>query len=150
MARGDLPTFAAKQKLLHGKDQTSETQIAVGDDLFEAGQLYDALDFYARARSDDGIGRVRERAIDEADPLLFKLVLRKLKSEAGADEWRTLGNNALDVGKKLCAEEAFRMAGDWQTVARLRGEVVAEEREAAGEEDDEEEEDEEGSSEDEG
>lgn len=148
MARAELPTFAAKQKLLHGKDQTPEGQVAVGDDLFEAGQLYDALEFYAQAKSQDGIIRVREQAVTEADPLLLKLVLRKLEGDAGTDEWRALGNNALEAGKKLCAEEAFRMAGDWQTVARLRGEVAAEEREAAGEEDEEEDEEESSESED--
>jgi len=135
MAKGELPNFAAKQKLLHSKDQTPESQVAVGDRFFEAGQLYDALDFFTQASNDDGIARVRDRAVSDADPLLLKLVLRRIEGEAPSEEWRTLGQNALENGKKLCAEEAFRMAGDWQTVARLRGEVAAEEREAMGEED---------------
>jgi len=132
MTKGELPNFNAKQKLLHGKDQSAETQSLVGRQFLEAGQLYDALEFFDRARDQQGIDRLRERAVLESDPLLLKLVLRRLAGEAAAGEWRQLGDNALQAGKRLCAEEAFRMAGDWQAVARLRGEAAAEERAAAG------------------
>jgi len=131
MAKSELPDYAAKQKLLYGKDPKPEAQIATGEAFFAAGQLYDALLCFHQAQHTAGLERVRVRAVAEADPLLLKLVLAKLETAAATEEWRRLGQAAMDLGKRRNAEEAYRMAGEWGLVAQLRGETVAEERAAS-------------------
>ena len=144
MAKKDrLPNFNEKRKMLHTKVPPPETLSEVGRRFLEAGQLYDALDFFHKAGDQDGMNQVRMKAVEEADPVLLKLAAKRSEKGASADEWRSLGENAMKMGKKRSAEEAFGMAGDWKAVARLRGEVIDDDlppivEEPEGEEEDEE------------
>jgi len=121
-----LLNFKQKRKLLFGKKSSVENLAQAGQTFLEAGQLYDALDFFLKAGNPEGLKKIRKKAVEEADPVLLKQVLKNLETEPDPGEWKDLGKNALEMGKKLSAEEAFRMAGDWKTVAKIRGEVIEE------------------------
>lgn len=119
MAATQLPDVKQKQRLLFSEKLTAEAWIDLGQRFLEAGWFNDAIDFFARAEHQEGLGRVREIAREQGDTFLLTRCLKALAVEAEDREWAALGDRALALGKWQFAREAYRLAGDRKAMDRI-------------------------------
>jgi hypothetical protein len=111
MSKQELPTFIKKRKLLYGTKDMSLVA-GYGDTFFEAGYIDDALDFYERAKSADGLKKVEGIALKEGNLYLYRKVCRISKVEPDKKIIDDIGAKALESGKISIAAEAFRASGN--------------------------------------
>jgi len=137
MGQSALPDYKQKQKLLFKEDAQPAALIQQGEQFFAAGWYKDAIDFFEQAEFAEGLARVRQVAADEGDVFLLKLVLRVLDEEAQAEEWRTLADRALALGKLQFAREGYRLAGDRKGLDRVEAMIAPEQAEPAAVEEEE-------------
>jgi len=112
MARKDSLSCLDKRDLLNQPAASLETLSYWGRKFEEAGSVFDAVDFYAKANEREALDRLLKSALDEGDAFLFKQICRALKYETGPKEWLALAKRAEELGKYAFAAQAFRQAGE--------------------------------------
>ncbi len=115
----DLPHYKFKQALLHGKDTNPAEISRLGRRFLEEGWLNDAIDFFKKAEDSQGLAAIREISIEEGDIFLLRQAIKAGGEAAGEDEWKQIGERALELGKLQFAREAFRMFGDRKAMEKV-------------------------------
>jgi hypothetical protein len=113
--RKDSLSCLEKRDLLNQPAASIETLSSWGGKYEEAGSVFDALDFYAKANNREALERLLKLASDEGDVFLFKQVCRVLKYEPGAEEWLAVAKKAEELGKLAFAAQAYRLGGHEET-----------------------------------
>ncbi|HID07793.1 MAG TPA: hypothetical protein EYP10_11680 [Armatimonadetes bacterium] len=112
MGSNRLPDPLQRREILYGKDTPSETLIECGRLYLEEGRWNDAVEFFGRAHYKEGLFELKELALREGDYFLMSQVSEFLGEELEAEEWKRLGQRALERGKFHFAQKAFGRAGD--------------------------------------
>ena len=109
-----------KRAMLHAPDAPRETLLAYAEQYLDDGYLYEAMEFFEKAREQSGLDRVRDAAVAEGDATLLAWMARNALADVTPEHWRTAGENALKAGKICYADAAFERAGDSKRAAELR------------------------------
>ncbi|HUU00960.1 MAG TPA: hypothetical protein VM425_05930 [Myxococcota bacterium] len=115
----DLPHYKLKQALLHGNDSKPGELSRLGRRFLEEGWLNDAIDFFKKAEDSQGLATIREISIEEGDIFVLRQVIKAGGEAAGEDEWKQIGERALELGKLQFAREAFRIVGDRKAMEKI-------------------------------
>ena len=107
-----LPDYREKQKLIHIDHSPKEVLIAYGDRCRRADRLFDALEFYQKAKHGPGLREIMAAAISSGDAMLLEQAAKALGTAPSAEEWNRLGRRALALKKYLFARHAFEKGGD--------------------------------------
>jgi hypothetical protein len=110
--KNQLPDYQEKQKILYIDTRSADELIAYGDGCFAADRIFDALEFYSRAKHQSGLEKIRETAILNGDAMLFEQAAKALRREQVREEWGQLGRQALALKKYSFARYAFEQIGD--------------------------------------
>jgi len=133
-AKSKLPDPLTRRDILYGKNTPAESLREYGDLYLRDGRPNDAVEFFGQARYTEGLRRIRQMAMDEGDLFLFSRAAEFLQEEVSADDWRKLGNKALELGKHLFALKCFEKIGDREGIKRARerlGETIPDDKEAS-------------------
>jgi hypothetical protein len=115
-----LPNWRERKKILWGEGADPQEQIRTGDAFFGAHRFTEALNFYDRAGSEEGIRKVMTAAVEGGDWFVFKRT-RELLDEPLTEELRALADNAVKAGKFLFALRAFEALSDAERVVEMLG-----------------------------
>ena len=105
MAR-KLPKPLARRDILYGVDTPPDILIQRGTQYLEAGLVFDAVEFFARAGHRPGLAEMREAALEMGDAFLLRKVQEAAPDLVGAADWQTLAARAKELGKDTYAERA--------------------------------------------
>ena len=111
-----LPNCLKKRQLLNDKVLTLDLCREYGQLFLELGWREDALEFFKKAGMTDELEKLKAYSLETGDAFL----LGRLGHQAPED-WRRLGERALDLGKLHFARRAFEMAGDDDKTALVTG-----------------------------
>ena len=115
-----LPDYRERQKLLHIEQTPKEVLIAYGDRSRRADRLFDALEFYQKAKHGPGLREIMATAISSGDAMLLEQAAKALGAPPSRDEWNRLGRRALSLKKYLFARHAFEKGGDGAMLEEIR------------------------------
>jgi hypothetical protein len=118
--KDQLPDYREKQKILYIDRRSTEELIACGDRSLEANRIFDALEFYQKAKHPPGLEKIVETAISTGDTMLFEQAARALHRECSAEEWNRLGQRAFALKKYTFARQAFEQIGDNTMLEEIR------------------------------
>ena len=118
--KDQLPDYREKQKILYIDRRPAEELIAYGDRSQEANHIFDALEFYQKAKHQPGLEKMLKMAISIGDTMLFEQAVRALRREYSAEEWNRLGQRAFALKKYTFARHAFEQVGDNTKLEEIR------------------------------
>ena len=118
--KNQLPDYREKQKILYIDRRSAEELIAYGDRSQETNRIFDALEFYQKAKHQPGLERMVETAISIGDTMLFEQAVRTLRREFSAEEWNRLGQRAFALKKYTFARHAFEQVGDTAMLEKIK------------------------------
>jgi len=110
--KNQLPDYREKQKILYIDARSADELTAYGDRYLAANRIFDALEFYQKAKHRPGLEKMRETAIATGDVMLFEQAAKALHGEDTTEEWPRIGRQALALGKHAFARHAFERTGD--------------------------------------
>ncbi len=93
--------------------------IAYGKIYLEAGNVNDAIDFFAKAKAEDELKALLSRTIEEGDVFLFQKIHKLLESSPSNEQWERLGEAALKLGKLEFAAKAFENANNKERLKEI-------------------------------
>lgn len=108
-----------KRDLLHNEQVSTADLLRFAHAFLEDGRPVDALDFFEKAGDREGIHRIRRWSIEQGDPFLLRQTGKLLKEPIPAEEWRQVGQKALEEGRYAQALNAFRSAGDEDKIQEI-------------------------------
>jgi len=111
-----IPDCLKKRQLLNDQGLSPDLCREYGRKFLELGWREDALEFFKKGGMAEELERLKEYALETGDAFL----LGRLGHQAPED-WRRLGERALDLGKLSFARRAFEMAGDDEKTALVTG-----------------------------
>jgi hypothetical protein len=107
MASQKFPlSVADKQQCLYVKPLPPADLGALGRKYEEAGHPHDALDFYQAAQDRASLGRLADRAVDEADLVLLLNACRALGEEVSRNKIENLQRKAQERGMESVVKRA--------------------------------------------
>lgn len=109
-----------KRDLLHNPQINSDQLSQYGREYFSEDRLADALNFFEKAKNQEGIRRIRERSIEDGDPFLLQQTSKLLKESAPEAAWRKAGEKALADGRFQQALTAFRAIPDEEQIEKIK------------------------------
>lgn len=122
-----LPDYRLKQKILY-VDQTDPQSLEnYGDAFFADGNLSDALDFYQKANSAEGLQKIKNAALESGDVMLFGRTAKALNLELKSTDWENIGQTAMRLKKYLFARHALQKANNEELLNALEKIMQAEE-----------------------
>jgi hypothetical protein len=124
--KNPLPDYQEKQKILYIDRRSTEGLIGYGDRSLEANLIFDALEFYQKAKHRPGLEKILEMAMSTGDAMLFEQAAKALRREYSAEEWDRLGQRAFGLKKFTFARHAFEQVGDSAMLEEIRN-IPAEE-----------------------
>ena len=89
-----LDHYLQKRDALHDPKATPEKLSALGKKFFEAKAYSDALDFFERAKDEDGIAQIKKMALDEGETFILARMERLDAKSVDDDEWEHAGEVA--------------------------------------------------------
>ena len=104
-------TSIAKRDLLASDALSADETLAYAEHFFAKGMLDDAVAFYAKAESVEGVERVKSVAMEHGNSGLLIEVQKTRLVEVTAADWEALGDNAMRSGKYAYAVFAFWKSG---------------------------------------
>ena len=107
-----LPDYRERQKLIHIEQTPQEVLVAYGDRCRRADRLFDALEFYQKAKHGPGLREIVAAAIASGDAMLMEQAAKALGAPPSVEDWNRLGRRALALKKYLFARHAFEKGGD--------------------------------------
>ena len=123
--KNQLPDYREKQKVLYIDTRSADELIAYGDGYLGANRIFDALEFYSKAKHQPGLEKIRETAISTGDAMLFEQAAKALHREHAREEWNQLGRQAITRKKYTFARYAFEQIGDTAMLQEI-GNIAAE------------------------
>ena len=123
--KNQLPDYREKQKILYIDRRSAEELIAYGDRSLEANRIFDALEFYQKAKHLPALEKILETAISTGDAMLFEQAVKALHREYPGEGWSRLGHRAFALKKYTFARYAFEQAGDNVKLEEI-GKITAE------------------------
>jgi hypothetical protein len=111
-----IPDCLKKRQLLNDKVLSPDLCREYGQKFLELGWWEDALEFFKKGGMTDELEKLKEYALETGDAFL----LGRLGHQEPED-WRRLGDRALDLEKLHFARRAFEMAGDDDKTALVTG-----------------------------
>jgi len=108
-----------KRDLLNASVFDRRQCIAYGRLYAEAGNLSDAIDFFAKAKAEDEIKALLPKIIEEGDAFLFQKIYNLLGTSPPKEEWERLGEAALKLGKLEFAARAFENSGNKERLKEI-------------------------------
>jgi len=111
-----IPDCLKKRQLLNDKVLSPDLCREYGQNFLELGWQEDALEFFKKGGMTDELEKLKEYALETGDAFL----LGRLGHQEPED-WRRLGDRALDLEKLHFARRAFEMAGDDDKTALVTG-----------------------------
>ena len=124
-AASALPDPLKRRDILYGKDTSVEILREYGDLYLRDGKPNDAVEFFGQARHTEGLRRIRQMTVDEGDLFLFSRAVEFLQDEVSPEEWRKMGNTALEKGKLHFALKSFEKIGDRKGIEKARARLSA-------------------------
>lgn len=122
-----LPDYRLKQKILY-VDQTDPKNLEnYGDAFFADGNFSDALDFYQKANSTEGLQKIKNAAQESGDVMLFGQAVKALRMELKSTDWENIGQAAMRLKKYLFARHALQKANNEELLESLKKIMQAEE-----------------------
>ncbi len=118
--KAELPDYREKQKLIHIDQSPKEVLIAYGDRCRRADRLFDALEFYQKAKHGPGLREIMAAAISSGDAMLLEQAAKALGVPLSDDEWNRLGRRALSLKKYLFARHAFERGRDGAMLEEIK------------------------------
>jgi hypothetical protein len=116
-----LPGFLERKERLFSPKTSREELIHWGDRYLEADRVHDAVAFYRQAGHEDGLKRVRERAVDDGDVMLFQEALDGMDPpDADPREWSHLARQAEAGGRWQDALKAYERLQDERGLQRVK------------------------------
>ena len=107
-----LPDYRERQKLIHIEQTPQEVLVAYGDRCRRADRLFDALEFYQKAKHGPGLREIVAAAVSSGDAMLMEQAAKALGAPPSVEDWNRLGRRALALKKYLFARHAFEKGGD--------------------------------------
>jgi hypothetical protein len=111
-----IPNCLKKRQLLNDKVLSLDLCREYGQKFLEFGWREDALEFFKKGGMADELAQLKEYALETGDAFL----LGRLGHQEPED-WRRLGEQALDLGKLHFARRAFELAADDDKTALVTG-----------------------------
>lgn len=127
MARLKLPDSVEKRNLLYGGKTPESTLVQIGEMYERDRRLADALDFFAKARHDAGIDRVKAWALEHGHSFLLLRVRRVGPREIAPEEWLRAGEAAERQGRFQDALHCLQESGDATKLEALRERIRGQE-----------------------
>jgi hypothetical protein len=112
MMKNQLRDYREKQKILYIDARSADELIAHGDGCLEENRIFDALEFYQKAKHQPGLEKILEMGISTGDAMLFEQTAKALRREHIREEWNRLGRQALTLKKFTFGRYAFEQSGD--------------------------------------
>ncbi len=103
-----LHTFIKKRKLLYGTNDKAAF-IKSGEEYLENKQIDDALDFFERAKYEEGFQKIIEIAIAEGNLYLYQKICKIRRKDADKDTIIEIGKKAMELEKYSFAYDAFKL-----------------------------------------
>jgi len=101
-----LPRPLRRRDILYGVETPAEELVEHAGLYFEENLVFDAADFFARAKDRPGLARVKARAIEMGDAFLLHVVQQALPELVSDADWKDLGDRARSLGKDAYAARA--------------------------------------------
>ena len=108
-----------KRDLLNSDRSDPPHLVQLGTAYLEDGRISDAIDWFEKARHQEGLDRILERCLDDGDVFLFRKVAKILGVSPGPDQWIKLGDRALSLGKLYFARAAYGEGGAPEKLAQV-------------------------------
>jgi hypothetical protein len=115
-----LPDYRERQKLIHIEQTPQEVLVAYGDRCRRADRLFDALEFYQKAKHGPGLREIVAAAVSSGDAMLMEQAAKALGAPPSVEDWNRLGRRALALKKYLFARHAFEKGGDGAMLEEIR------------------------------
>ena len=122
-----LPNYREKQRILYIEHRSESDLIEYGNAFFDAGKLFDAIEFYQKAKYMAGLEKIKEMAEQSGDVMLIQQILRSLKLTASDSIWHAVGQRALDLKKHSFALYAFEKENNISMIESVKGIIKSEE-----------------------
>ena len=101
-----IPRPLNRREHLYGADAPRQTLVEYGEAYLEQGLIFDAVEFYGRAKDEAGLKAIRATALEKGDAFLLRKVQEAMPGLVSAQDWETLGESAAKNGKQLYVERA--------------------------------------------
>jgi tetratricopeptide (TPR) repeat protein len=124
-----LPDYRLKQKMLYVDVVDPEVLKNYGDLFFKEGNYSDALDFYQKANSIEGMQKIKETALDSGDVMLFQRTAKVLNLVLKPSDWENIGQKAIALKKYFFARHALEKADNEESLNALKKIMEVEEHE---------------------
>jgi hypothetical protein len=115
-----LPDYREKQKLIYIDNSPKEVLITYGDRCRSADRIFDALEYYQKAKHKPGLREIVDAAISSGDAMLLEQAAKALGTSPTVGEWDRLGRRAMALKKHLFARYAFEKSGDQSMLEEIR------------------------------
>jgi len=86
-----LPDYREKQKLIYIDNSPKEVLITYGDRCRSADRIFDALEYYQKAKHKPGLREIVDAAISSGDAMLLEQAAKALGTSPTVGEWDRLG-----------------------------------------------------------
>ena len=104
-----LPThYLKKRDLLHGARTPPATLTSVGREFLEQECYSDALDFFEKARDEEGLAEIKRTALKKGDSFLLARLERFDRTRVGPEDWKQAAEQARKNGMESMAVFAER------------------------------------------
>ncbi|MGD0022435.1 MAG: hypothetical protein ABSC54_09045 [Smithellaceae bacterium] len=120
MSSRKLPDYNLKQKILYIDNTSPEVLRNYGNLFLEEGNISDALDFYEKAKHQEGMQKIKGMAHDGGDVMLFQRAAKALNLELNKTAWESIGQKAVTLKKYSFAQYALEKAGNQETLNSLK------------------------------
>lgn len=118
--KNELPDYREKQRVLYTDGSADDELIAYGDRCRKVNRIFDALEFYQKAKHRTGLEEIMGMAISTGDAMLFEQTARAFGREPNREEWNRLGHQAFVLKKYTFARYAFEKGGDSAMLEEIR------------------------------
>jgi hypothetical protein len=122
-----LPDYRLKQKILYIDNTNADVLINYGNLFLEAGVISDALDFYQKAKHNEGLQRIKDIALESGDVFIFQRAAKALNLELKPSDWENIGQKAIELKKYFFAQHALGKANNEDLLNSLKNTMKAEE-----------------------
>jgi hypothetical protein len=92
--------------LLYGPQTPRAELVRLGRAYLDRGLAFDAADFLARARDEDGLAEIRKLALESGDAFLLRIVAQAAPALVSEADWGDLGRRARELGKDAYVDRA--------------------------------------------
>lgn len=109
MPKSVIPDPLVRRHLIE-RATSADTSLKVADAYLAEGRHWETIAFLVKAEARDRLAALREEAIAAGDTFLVRELVRALRDELPAEQWRRVAAAAAAAGKERYAAQAERLA----------------------------------------